>query len=211
MLCVDRMWYLHENNNIVCSSGTSPISKGRASQSSHMEAAFPAKLISSQCSMSKRSVWSSWAGEEAGPICQGWNYCRLNDPWPGCHLPLHCTAAQPSRTEPGKNDSSRRLQGFQGYQHWVVISQINSSGLLLAPIDKAGSSLLLGHHSEFNPPTFTVFVSWFPPHAQKSKLPMFTGLLSPAVPGPGQPSQLARVESQMLAKGQWNYLFKTRK
>lgn len=152
MLCVDRMWYLHENNNIVCSSGTSPISKGRASQASHMEVAFPAKLISNQCSMSKRSVWSSWAGEEAGPICQGWNYCRLNDPWPGCHLPLHCTAAQPSRTEPGKNDSSRRLQGFQGYQHWVVISQINSSGLLLAPIDKAGSSLLLGHHSEFNPP-----------------------------------------------------------
>lgn len=44
MLCVDRMWYLNENN-IVCWSGTSPISKGKASQTLHMEVAFPAKLM----------------------------------------------------------------------------------------------------------------------------------------------------------------------
>lgn len=152
MLCVDRMWYLNENNNIVCSSGTSLISKGKASQPSHVEGLFQLNCCSSQCS------WGSgvsvefmgwWGGRTSLPrleLLTGWvtHGQAVTSPT------SHC-----SRTEPGKNDSSRRLQGFQGYQCWVVISQINSSGLLLAPIDEAESSLLLCHHSELNSPTFT--------------------------------------------------------
>lgn len=84
---------------------------------------FQLNWCSSQCSMSKLNVC-----EVHGLVRRQDQFSkpgitdRLNDPWPGCHLTLHFTLQHGPVKQPGKNDSSRRLQDFQGYQFWIVIS-----------------------------------------------------------------------------------------